>query len=241
MGARTQPGKRCPIRKHGWTYLSRVQRDRHQSGEICSYTRLFAQGADRRGGCGPASFLWVWTPERYRCLMVSEPHDGLVKPPPAPLAAPAAPPGRATMRDVAKLAGVSLKTVSRVVNGAPTVDAELADRVRRSVAQLNYRHNLTASNLRRGDRRSFMIGLMLEDVSNPYSAGIYRAVEDVARDRGVGLRAASLDENPERERELAASLVARRVDGLIIAPAGRDQSYLRNEQAMGVAVGFVDP
>ena len=172
--------------------------------------------------------------------MTSDSRDAPAIPPPASLRAPAPPPGRATMRDVAALAGVSIKTVSRVVNGAPNVDAEMAGRVRRAVAQLNYRHNMTASNLRRGDHRSFMIGLMLEDVSNPYSSSIYRAVEDVARERGVGLLAGSLDENPERERDLAASLIARRVDGLIIVPAGRDHSYLRDEQDLGMAVVFVD-
>ncbi len=169
--------------------------------------------------------------------------ESLDRPVVTPLAAVGAAPGaagRATMRDVAALAGVSLKTVSRVVNGAPTVDADMAARVRRAAAQLNYRHNMTASNLRRGDRRSFMIGLMLEDVSNPYSSIIYRAVEDVARGRGVGVLAGSLDENPGRERELAATLVARRVDGLIVVPAGRDHSYLRDEQEMGTAVVFVD-
>lgn len=144
------------------------------------------------------------------------------------------------MRDVAALAGVSLKTVSRVVNGAPTVDAGLAARVRRAASQLHYRHNMTASNLRRGDGRSFMIGLMLEDVGNPYSAAIYRAVENVARERGVGLLAGSLNEDPAREREMAASLVARRVDGLIVVPAGRDHGYLREEQQMGTAFVFVD-
>ncbi len=135
---------------------------------------------------------------------------------------------------------MSLKTASRVVNGAPTVDADLAARVRRAAAQLNYRHNMTASNMRRGDRRSFMIGLMLEDVSNPYSSILYRAVEDVACERGVGVLAGSLDEDPARERELAATLVARRVDGLIVVPAGCDHSYLRDEQEMGTAVVFVD-
>ncbi len=144
------------------------------------------------------------------------------------------------MRDVAALAGVSLKTVSRVINGVPSVDPALAARVSRAAAQLSYRHNLNASNLRRGDRRSLMIGLMLEDVSNPYSSSIYRAVENVARQRGVGVLAGSLDEDPERERELAATLFARRVDGLIMAPAGRDQSYLRDEQEMGAALVFVD-
>src|SRR6266567_2229510 len=112
-----------------------------------------------------------------------------------------------------------------VVTPLAAVGADMAARVRRAAAQLNYRHNMTASNLRRGDRRSFMIGLMLEDVSNPYSSIIYRAVEDVARGR---------------ERELAATLVARRVDGLIVVPAGRDHSYLRDEQEMGTAVVFVD-
>jgi LacI family transcriptional regulator len=165
--------------------------------------------------------------------------DRPVVTPLAPLQA-SPPAGRATMRDVAALAGVSLKTVSRVVNGATTVDAGLAARVRRAAAQLNYRHNMTASNLRRGDRKSFMIGLMLEDVSNPYSSVIYRAVEDVARERGVGVLAGSLDEDPARERDLAATLVARRVDGLIVVPAGRDHSYLRDEQEMGTAVVFVD-
>jgi len=65
-------------------------------------------------------------------------------------------------------------------------------------------------------------------------------VEDVARERGVGLLAGSLDEDPARERELAASLVARRVDGLIVVPAGRDHGYLREEQEMGTAFVFVD-
>ena len=172
--------------------------------------------------------------------MESVPGHRPVVTPLAPMPVPSPPPGRATMRDVAALAGVSLKTVSRVVNGATTVDADLAARVRRAAAQLNYRHNMTASNLRRGDRRSFMIGLMLEDVSNPYSSSVYRAVENVARERGVGLLAGSLDEDPVRERELASTLVARRVDGLIIVPAGRDHSYLRDEQEVGTAVVFVD-
>jgi LacI family transcriptional regulator len=144
------------------------------------------------------------------------------------------------MRDVAALAGVSLKTVSRVINGAPTVDPVLAAQVRRAATQLNYQPNLTASSLRRGDRRSLTIGLMLEDVANPFSASLYRSAENVARIRGVGVLAGSLDEDPGRERELAAALFLRRVDGLIIVPAGKDHSYLRHEQGMGTALVFVD-
>jgi len=144
------------------------------------------------------------------------------------------------MRDVAALAGVSLKTVSRVVNGSPTVDPALTDQVQRAAALLNYKPNLAASSLRRRDGRSMMIGLMLEDMANPYSATIYRAAEEVARKLGVGLLAGSIEEDPERERELATALIQRRVDGLIIVPAGQDHSYLVNEMRMGTAVVFVD-
>jgi LacI family transcriptional regulator len=144
------------------------------------------------------------------------------------------------MRDVAALADVSLKTVSRVVNGTTTVDPELAARVNRAVAQLDYRPNLTASNLRRTDGKTATVGLLLEDVSNPFSSALHRAVEDVAAARGVGVLGASLDEDPLREREFVMSLIARRVDGFIIVPAGDDHSYLLNEKRAGTAFVFAD-
>jgi LacI family transcriptional regulator len=99
---------------------------------------------------------------------------------------------------------------------------------------------LHGSSLRRRDGRSMMIGLMLEDIANPYSAAIYRVVEDVARGLGVGLLAGSIDEDPGRERDLAAALILRRVDGLLIVPAGHDHSYLVNEMQMGTALVFID-
>lgn len=144
------------------------------------------------------------------------------------------------MRDVAALAGVSLKTVSRVVNGEPGVSPALADKVTRAARQLDYRPNLTASTLRRSDGRSSIIGLLIEDVANPFSASVYRAIEDVADTRGVAVLAASIEEDPERERVLATSLFNRRIDGLIIASASDDHSYLANEQKAGTAIVFVD-
>jgi LacI family transcriptional regulator len=144
------------------------------------------------------------------------------------------------MRDVAALSGVSLKTVSRVINGEPTVAPELAARVRRAAASLDYRPNLTARNLRSSDRRTRTIGVLLENVANPFSSALHRAVEDVARARGVAVFAGSVDEDPARERELALALVERRVDGMIIVPAGEDQSYLANEQRAGLSLVFAD-
>ena len=115
-----------------------------------------------------------------------------------------------------------------------------AARVRGAAGKLGYRPNLTASSLRRGDRRTATIGLLLEDVANPFSAALLRAVEDQARDRGVQILIGSLDEDPDRERELAISLIDRGVDGLVIVPAAPDQSYLVAERELGIGIVFLD-
>lgn len=159
----------------------------------------------------------------------------------APADGPAVRDGRRpTLRDVAARAGVSFKTVSRVVNGEPGVSALLVQRVEQAVEELNFRPHLGARTLRRTDARSSSIGLLLEDVSNPYSAAVQRAVEDVATAQGVVVFSASLDESAERERVLVRDFVSRRADGLLLVPAGDDQSYLAPEIAAGTAVVCVD-
>ena len=107
---------------------------------------------------------------------------------------------RPKMRDVAALARVSVKTASRVISGQAKVDAELAARVSWAVSQLNYKPNLAASSLRRADGRSGIIGLLLEDMANPFSTSLYQAVEDVASRQGLAVLTGSLDEDPEPER-----------------------------------------
>lgn len=144
------------------------------------------------------------------------------------------------MREVARLAGVSIKTVSRVINGETTVDLELAARVQRAARALDYRPNLTARNLRSSDGRTRTIGVLLENVANPFSSTIHRAIEDAAGARGFAVFAGSLDEDPVRERTLALALVSRQVDGLIVMPSGDDQSYLAAEQQAGLKLVFVD-
>jgi LacI family transcriptional regulator len=130
------------------------------------------------------------------------------------------------MRDVARSAGVSLKTVSRVVNGETTVAPDLAARVRAAVESLNYRPHIGASMLRRNDRRSRTIGVLIQDVSNPFSAAVLRAVEDVAHRRDVHVLTGSLDEDPRRERDLTRAFAQRQADGLVLAPTESDQRYL---------------
>lgn len=149
-------------------------------------------------------------------------------------------PSRPTMKDVAALSGVSIKTVSRVVNEEPGVSPDVVERVLAAASKLDYRRDLSASSLRRGDGKSQSIGLLLEDVANPFSSALHRAVEDVARKHGVVVFAGSVDEDPDRERDLVSALVARRTDGLVIVPTAADQSYLARERRNGTPVVFVD-
>jgi LacI family transcriptional regulator len=144
------------------------------------------------------------------------------------------------MVDVAALAGVAVKTVSRVVNSEPGVSPALEARVRVAIEQLNYRRDANAATLRRLGRKTQTIGLVLEDVSNPFSSELHRAVEDAARERGVLVFAGSCDEEPERERELIGSFRERRVDGIIVVPASHDHTYLYEERSAGTAIVFVD-
>ena len=144
------------------------------------------------------------------------------------------------MHDVAALAGVALATVSRVVNGKTGVSPEMQARVEDAIERLDYRRNVNASSLRRLDRKTSTIGLVLEDVSNPFMSALHRAVEDCAREREVLVFAGSCDEDSSREHDLIAAFRARRVDGIIVAPAGTDHAYLAPAARLGTAMVFVD-
>ncbi|MEU5693670.1 LacI family DNA-binding transcriptional regulator [Actinosynnema sp. NPDC020468] len=143
------------------------------------------------------------------------------------------------MNDVARLAGVSIKTVSRVVNDEAGVHPATAERVLAAIDQLGFRRNLSARNLRRGSSTG-TIGLVLEDVANPFYSGVTRAVEEISRLRGRQVITGSSDEEPARERELALEFCSRRVDGLLIVPAGVQHGYLLPEMRAGTPVVFLD-
>jgi LacI family transcriptional regulator len=103
------------------------------------------------------------------------------------------------MKEVAKLSGASLKTVSRVINGEGHVSEDLAEKVRSAAKALDYKPNLQAGFLRRVDGKTQTIGLLLENISNQFSALLHRAIEDVARSNNVIVFAGSLDEDEARE------------------------------------------
>jgi LacI family transcriptional regulator len=142
------------------------------------------------------------------------------------------------MRDVASTAGVSVKTVSRVVNGEIGVRPETSARVDAAIERLGFTRNDVASSLRRG--RAGALGLVIEDVANPFYSAIARAVEDAAEARGHLLITGSCEEDPRRERQLALRLLRRLVDALLIVPAGADHRYLLPELSAEVPIVFLD-
>src|SRR4051794_37402083 len=148
---------------------------------------------------------------------------------------------RPTMRHVAERAGVSLKTVSRVINHEQAVSPATAERVRAAIGELGFRRNDLASSLRRGST-SATLGLVIEDVANPFYSAVAQAVEDAARTRGFLVMTGSCDEDPERERELILALLRRRVDALLLVPAGseRDRGWIAQELGDATPVVFID-
>jgi LacI family transcriptional regulator len=121
-----------------------------------------------------------------------------------------------SIRDVAALAGVSVGSASRVINGAANVTPEVRAKVDRAIAALKYRPNHAAQSLR--SRTSKTIGCMFSDVTNPLYARAFRALEECFRRDGYMLLLANGLNDPEREMEILQTFQLRGMDGVIIAP-----------------------
>jgi LacI family transcriptional regulator len=143
------------------------------------------------------------------------------------------------MHDVAKRAGVSLKTVSRVVNHEPRVEHQTRARVEAAIKELGFQPNGLASGLRRG-QASLTLGLVIEDISNPFYSQIARGVEEVADEHHYMVVIGSDEKSETRERELVGALLRRRVDGLLIVPTSHDHRYMQPEVEHGLHVVFID-
>ncbi|MEU3373906.1 LacI family DNA-binding transcriptional regulator [Streptomyces sp. NPDC006660] len=147
---------------------------------------------------------------------------------------------RPTMKDVARAAGVSPMTVSRAVSGEPGVSPDTAARVEQAVRQLGYQRNDNARNLRQKSPRTSTIGLVVDDLANPFYALMARSVEDEAHRRGFLVLVGSTNDEPGREREVIAAFTARQVDGLILVPTNGGHGFLRQPMAGGTCVVCVD-
>jgi len=121
-----------------------------------------------------------------------------------------------TIRDVAERAGVSVATVSHVLNGTRRVAPATAARVRRAMEELGYQPNGVAQSLRK--RTTYAIGVLVSDITNPFFATLVRGVEDAAIEAGYSVIVCNSDEDPKKEDMYIRALWRRRIDGMIIAP-----------------------
>lgn len=122
----------------------------------------------------------------------------------------------ASIKDVAKAAGVSTATVSRVLSNNAPIKPETRERVLKAVADLKYRPNLIARSLR--VQKSAKIGLVVSDIRNPFFTAIGRAVEDVAHENGYSVLMCNTDENLEKEELYLKLLSDENVAGVIFSP-----------------------
>lgn len=144
----------------------------------------------------------------------------------------------ATIRDVAEDAGVSIATVSHVVNGTRPVSEKLTRRVRASMAKLDYHPDRVARSLR--TQRTHSIGLIISDISNPFFSVLVRGAEDAAAEREYSVIISNTDENLEKERLYVNVLRQRRIDGMLIAPTGQVDEDLQFLTRSGIPFVFVD-
>src|SRR6185437_3992755 len=144
---------------------------------------------------------------RRWCSVTAKP-DTLAMSPKARLASAAV-----RLRDIAEQAGVSVNTVSRALTDKPDINPATRARVRALAERLGYTPNMLARSLLRGSTRT--IGLVVTDCTDPFYAGLIRAVENTLSRESFGLLLATSNENVDKERQALAMLRERRVDGLL--------------------------
>lgn len=144
--------------------------------------------------------------------------------------------GPSTLRDVARQAGVSIKTASRVLNDDPRVAAVTRAHVAQIMAELNYHPDLAARSLRRGHDQT--VGVVVDSIGDRFFAELAASVETVLDAGGYRVMVASSRRDTDREAQIVSELVQRRCAGLLVVPTGPDSlSWLRQRD---LDVVFVD-
>ncbi|MEU5720063.1 LacI family DNA-binding transcriptional regulator [Streptomyces sp. NPDC020403] len=151
---------------------------------------------------------------------------------------PPRPPRRVTIPDVARHAGVGQATAARALGGYGSASAATRERVLAAAAELGYSTNAVARSMISG--RTNTLGVVVADVENAYFARAVRGVTDIAARAGLQVVLANSDECAETERSAVQLFMERRVDGLVVAPAGADHEHLDRAVASGVPVVLLD-
>lgn len=142
-----------------------------------------------------------------------------------------------TIKDVAEKAGVSLATVSRVLNGHPSVRPETRRIVMEWIEKLGYQPNFVARGL--STKKSHLIGVIIREIANPFFAEIVQAIEEVAAQNGYSILLCNTNGNLQRERNSINVLLSRQAEGLLLVPASEKEAYLKSLLARGANVAVV--
>jgi DNA-binding LacI/PurR family transcriptional regulator len=144
------------------------------------------------------------------------------------------------LKEVARRAGVSISTVSRVLNQPELVNEQTNLRVRQVIEELGYRPSRVARRLRLESGRANLVGLIIPDMQNPFFAEIARGVEDVAQKRGYAVFVGNSDEDAAKEQQYLDVMQAESVDGIIVPPSSEDDRAIPAVAASGLPVVCVD-
>lgn len=144
----------------------------------------------------------------------------------------------ATIRDVAKQAGVAPITVSRVINNSGYVNEQTRARVEAAIADLGYVPNVLARSLR--SRRTNTLGLILTDISNPFWTTVARGVEDAASDAGFNVILCNTDESEAEQDKYLHVLIQKQVDGVLLVPARSAVEPIKFIQSQNTSVVVLD-
>jgi len=140
-----------------------------------------------------------------------------------------------TIVDVARIAGVSKSTVARVIAGSASVSGESRERVLRAIEETGYEQNRFARGLRTG--KSFVIGMLIPDISNPYWADVARGAQDEAEPHGYTVLISNSDWDPARERRHIQAMRRNQVDGIIINAINESSAIFRGFPVASVFLG----
>ncbi len=143
-----------------------------------------------------------------------------------------------TLQDVAKLAGVSPMTVSRVINDSGYVHEKTRERVQRAIAELDYVPNALARSLR--FKQTKTLALVISDITNPFFTTLARGVEDAASERSFSVIFCNTDESPDKETEYLNVVIQKQVDGVLLVPAFSSLESIKFLQDCGVPFVVLD-
>jgi LacI family transcriptional regulator len=144
----------------------------------------------------------------------------------------------ANLRDVARQAGVSVGTVSNVLNRPDVVSPKTLERVQKTIAELGFVPNGFARQLRSGYSRT--IGLVVTDVANPFFTEVARGVEDAASKRDYAVFLCNSDESLEKENKYLSVLIQQQVRGVLITPSDSKSHQYENLRERGISVALLD-